>query len=166
MKRKSIIMKIATLMCAMALMLSMTSVTAFAAKDDDSVTGTDSVTTDSVTKNTDNDKSSATKSPSPTESTDSRYNVGLTTSKPEDDSINATDDDDISASETAIDSTEKPTEGPDIINDSTNMNASTVDKDKETVKTGEFDMIPIIGALAVITIIAGAGYMIYTKKKK
>lgn len=159
MKRKPMIMKLATLMCAMALMLSMTSVTVFAAKNDDSITGSDSVTT-----STDDNKTSATDSPAATNDIDSRYNIGLGTSESTDDSAKATDENS-TASNTAIDSTETLTSEPSATDNSANMSATKSNDDTETVKTGEFDMIPIIGALAAIAIVAGSVYVIYSKKK-
>lgn len=46
------------------------------------------------------------------------------------------------------------------------MDADTTKGNTETIKTGEFDMRPIIIGLAVISAAAGTGYAIYRKKNR
>lgn len=164
MKKRSMIMRAAALMCAVALVLSMT-VTAFAAKTDST---DDSVNRDSVT--TDVDKASKDKA----EDTDSRYNVGLETEKPdttktpeasadpEDESVQATE-------EPTADPTIEPTdaaEGADSSDSNVSTTAAEPSSDTETVKTGETNMMPVIIGLGFIAIIAIGGYVVYTKKKE
>lgn len=164
MKKQSMIMRAAALMCAVALVLSMTA-TAFAAKTDST---NDSVNGDSVT--TDVDKTSKDK----TEDTDSRYNVGLETEKPdatenpkstaapEDESVQATE-------EPTADPTIEPTdaaESAEPSDSSANLSTSASNDNAETVKTGEKDMMPVIIGLGFIAVIAIGGYVVYTKKKE
>ena len=46
----------------------------------------------------------------------------------------------------------------------TTMNVTDTKAITETVKTGEFNMIPIIIGLAIIAVGAGGAYIIYKKK--
>lgn len=148
--------KLLPLIMVMAVIL-MGSITASAANDDDSVTGNDSVVTDSAGVGTDDSTTSSVDDDVQvsTGDDDSRYNIGLETANP---SANDTGDDGTAA-------TPKPTKKPKVKN-KTKMSATSLKDKTKAVKTGETNAIPIIISLGIIAVCAGVWYMTYVKKKK
>lgn len=183
---KKYILRMTAFVCAIAMVLSVTAVTSFAAKADDSVTGDDSVVTGTATPGPTND------------SKDDRYSVGLETKKPAENTKAPTDtkapDDtktpvttpkatndefsdtssmnEVPATTMApVSESDEPFDNTDTIDNATDTSVknaadASVKAEKETVKTGESDMVPIIVVLAVIAAVAGIGYAVYKNKKK
>lgn len=159
MKRKPV-MRFMTLMTAMMLALSMTTITAFAAGNN--ATGGNGTCIFSADECTDENcpvhgngnnvsESPRTDDDQKTDAQDSQKTTGQK-------------DQETGDKKTTNESNESSVSG-NSANDS-NMSATDANKNSETIKTGETDIVPVIICLAVIAAGAGIGYVVYKQKKK
>lgn len=194
MKRKPV-MRFMTLMTAMMLALSMTTITAFAAGNN--ATGGDGTCIFSADECTDENcpvhgnGNNVSESPrtDDDQKTDAQDSQKTTSQKDQDsqktdaqDSQKTTDQKDQDSQKTDAQDSQKTTGQKDqetgdkkttnessvsgnSANDS-NMSATDANKNSETIKTGETDIVPVIICLAVIAAGAGIGYVVYKQKKK
>ena len=140
----------------LAAMLTMSGITVFAAENE---------STEAVTE-TQTEAQSETQTETQLETETQTKSNNKNESETETVSGNATND--VSGNTTdnvKVTSTEEQ-ETETIESTTSSMNANVVKDESAAVKTGEFNMIPIIIGLAVIAAGAGIGYVIYRKRQK